>query len=126
MKSDNMVYAGFRDSRRDIQDPPEAQSARASPNQHDKEYMDARPDQEEMEEAINIFLVQLEWASSDTTSVCWQSWKAFLMHQATSTLLNIMSSVIATVTVMWLARLESATSRYRPCSTETLCLFGFQ
>ena len=24
----------------------------------------------------------LEWASSDTTSVCWQSWKACLMHQA--------------------------------------------
>ena len=84
-----MVYAGFGDAGRDsdIQDPPEAQSARASPNPHYEEYMDARPDQEEMEEAINIFLVQLEWASSDTTSVCWQSWKVFLMHQATSTLL---------------------------------------
>ena len=73
--------------------------------------MDARPDQEDMEEAINKFLVQLEWASSDTTSVCWQSWKAFLMHQATSTLLNVMSCVIATV--MWFANLESATPRYR-------------
>ena len=64
--SDNMVYAGFR---WDIQDPPEAQSARASPNPHDEEYMDARPDQEGMEEAINKFLVQLEWAPSNTTSV---------------------------------------------------------
>ena len=58
--SDNMVYAGFRDARRDIQDPPEAQSARASPDPHDEEYLDARPDEEEMEDAINKFLVQLE------------------------------------------------------------------
>ena len=97
LNSDNMVYAGFRDARRDIQDPPEAQSARASPNPHYEEYMDARPDQEEMEEAINKFLVQLEWAPSNTTSVCWQSWKAFLMHQATSTLPTLMSCVIATL-----------------------------
>ena len=57
-----MVYAGFRDARRDIQDPPEAQSARASPDPHDEEYLEARPDQEEMEleDAINKFLVQLE------------------------------------------------------------------
>jgi len=100
-----MVYAGFR---QDIQDPPDAQAARASPNPHNEEYMYARPDQEEMEEAINKFLVQLEWTSSDTTSVCWQSWKAFLMHQATSTLLTLMSRVITTL--MWLARLESATT----------------
>ena len=78
--SDNVVYAGFREARRDIQELPEAQSARASPNPHYEEYMDARPDQEEMEEAINKFLVQLEWASSDTTCVCRQCWKAFLMH----------------------------------------------
>ena len=55
-----MVYAGFRDARRDIQDPPEAQSARASPDPHDEEYLEARPNQEEMEDAINKFLVQLE------------------------------------------------------------------
>ena len=55
-----MVYAGFRDAHRDIQDPPEAQSARASPDPHDEEYLEARPDQEEMEDAINKFLVQLE------------------------------------------------------------------
>ena len=73
LNSDNLVYAGFRDARRDIQDPPEAQSARASSNPQNEEYMDARPDQEEMEEAINKFLVQLEWASSDTTSVCWHT-----------------------------------------------------
>ena len=53
-----MVYAGFRDAHRDIQDPPE--SARASPDPHDEELMDARPDREEMEEAINKFLLQLE------------------------------------------------------------------
>ena len=53
-----MVYAGFRDAHRDMQDPPE--SARASPDPHDEELMDARPDREEMEEAINKFLLQLE------------------------------------------------------------------
>jgi len=56
----NFVYAGFRDARRDIQDPPVAQSARASPDPHDEEVMDARPDQEEMEDAINRFLLQME------------------------------------------------------------------
>ena len=108
LNSDNMVYAGFRDAL-PVQDPPEAQSARASPNPHHEEYMDAGPDQEEMEEVINEFLVQLEWASSNTMSVCWQSWKAILMHQATSTLLTLMSCAIATV--MWIARLESANPR---------------
>ena len=41
-----MVYAGFRDARRDIQDPPVAQSTQASPNPHYEEHrdMDARPD----------------------------------------------------------------------------------
>ena len=58
--------------------------------------MDARPDQEEMEAAMNKFLVQLEWAFSDTMSVCWQSWKAFQTQQATNTLLTLMSCVIAT------------------------------
>ena len=52
-----MVYAGFRDARRDIPDPPPAQSA---PDPHDEENMDARPDQEEMEQAINKFLQLLE------------------------------------------------------------------
>ena len=52
--------AGFRDARRDIQDPPVARLARASPDPHDEELMDARPDQEEMEEAINRFLLQME------------------------------------------------------------------
>ena len=39
----------------------------------------------------------LEWAFSDTTSVCWQSWKAYLMHQATITRLTRMSCVIVTL-----------------------------
>ena len=57
-----MVYAGFRDARRDIRDPPVAKSAQASPDPHDDidEELDARPDQEEMEEAINRFLLQME------------------------------------------------------------------
>ena len=37
--------------------PPPAQSA---PDPHDEESMDARPDQEEMEQAINKFLQRLE------------------------------------------------------------------
>ena len=58
----NMVYAGFRDaSCWDIQGPPLAQSdPGAAPNPNDEEHLDARPDQEEMEEAINKFLLQLE------------------------------------------------------------------
>ena len=54
-----MVYAGFRDSREpeDIPDPPPAQLA---PYQHNEENMDARPDQEEMGQAINKFLERLE------------------------------------------------------------------
>ena len=52
-----MVYAGFRDARRDIPDPLPAQSA---PDPHDEENMDARPDQEEMEQAINKNLQRLE------------------------------------------------------------------
>ena len=32
----------------------------AAPNPNDEEHMDARPDQEEMEEAINNFLLWLE------------------------------------------------------------------
>ena len=56
-----MVYAGFRDARWDIQDPPPAESALgAALDPHDEEHMDARPDQEEMEEAINNFLQQLD------------------------------------------------------------------
>ena len=43
-----MVHAGFRVAGRDSLDPPPAQSA---PDQHDEENMDARPDQEEMEQA---------------------------------------------------------------------------
>ena len=45
-----MVYTGFRNTRLDIPDPSPAQLA---PNQHDEEEMDSRPDQEEMEQAIN-------------------------------------------------------------------------
>ena len=57
----NMVYAGFRDARRDIQGPPLAQSdPGAAPDPNDEEHMDARSDQEEMEEAINNFLLWLE------------------------------------------------------------------
>ena len=52
-----MVYAVFRDTWRDIPDPPPAQSAT---DQHDEENMDARPDQEEMEQAMNKFLQLLE------------------------------------------------------------------
>ena len=55
-----MFYAGFRDTRRDIQDPPSAQSdPAAAPDPHDEEHMEARPDQEEMEEAINNFVFKL-------------------------------------------------------------------
>ena len=56
----NMVCIGFRDARRDIQDPPPGQGARSAAGPHDEENMDARPDQEEMEEAINNFLLLLE------------------------------------------------------------------
>ena len=52
-----MVNSGFRYNRRDIPDPPPAQSA---PHQQHEENMDARPDQEEMEQAINKFLQRLE------------------------------------------------------------------
>ena len=55
---DIMVYAGFRNAWRDIQDPPQAQSA-PDPGPHDEEIMDVRPDQEEMEQAINKFLQRL-------------------------------------------------------------------
>ena len=48
-----------------MQDPPSAQSdlgaaAAAAPDTHDEEHMEARPDQEEMEEAIIDFLLLLE------------------------------------------------------------------
>ena len=56
----NMVCIGFRDARRDIQDPPPAQLPPSPPDLHDDEHMDARPDQEEIEEAINNFLQQLD------------------------------------------------------------------
>ena len=56
---DIMVYAGFRDTCLDIPDPPPAQSA-PDPGPHDEEIMDVRPDQEEMEQAINKFLQWLE------------------------------------------------------------------
>ena len=52
-----MVYAGLRDARPYIPDPPPAQSA---PDPHDEENMDARPDQEKMEQAINKLLQLLE------------------------------------------------------------------
>ena len=56
-----MVYAGFHDARWDIQGPHLAQSdPGAAPNPNDEEHMDARPDQEEMEEAINNFLLWWE------------------------------------------------------------------
>ena len=64
-----MVYAGFRDARRDIPDPPPAQSA---PDPHDEENMDARPDQEEMEQAINKFLQQLEKQEKKGFKDSWQ------------------------------------------------------
>ena len=50
-----MVYAVFRDAQRDIPDPPLAQSA---PGQHrdDGENMDARPDEEKIEQAIKKIL----------------------------------------------------------------------
>ena len=53
---------GFRDARRDNQDPPPAQIPPSTPDPHDEEHtgMDARPAQEEMEEAINNFLQQLD------------------------------------------------------------------
>ena len=52
----NMVYAGFRDACRDIQGPPLAQSdPGAAPDPNDEEHMDARPDQEEMEDYPSRF-----------------------------------------------------------------------
>ena len=57
----NMVYAGFLDACRDIQDPPLAKSDPcAAPDPNDEDNMDARPDQQEMEEAIDNFLLLLE------------------------------------------------------------------
>ena len=50
-----MLHSGFCDSLWDIPDPSPAQSA---PDQHNEENMDARPDQEQMEQAINKFLQQ--------------------------------------------------------------------
>ncbi len=47
-----MVYVGFRDAQRHVPDPPPAQSAS---NLSDEENMDARPEQEEMEQAQNPF-----------------------------------------------------------------------
>ena len=56
-----MVYAGFRDARRDIQDPPLASSDPcAAPDPNDEEHMDARPHQEEIKKAINNFLLLLD------------------------------------------------------------------
>ena len=58
-----MVYAGFRDARRNIQDPPLAQSdPGAAPDPNDEEHMDARPDQEDSEigEANQNFPLLLE------------------------------------------------------------------
>ena len=56
-----MVYAVFRDARRDIPLPPPAQDPpHSAPDPHDEENMNARPDQEAMEQAINKFLQQLE------------------------------------------------------------------
>ena len=51
---------GFRDAQWDNEDPPPAQVPPSAPDPHDEEDMDARPDQEEMEEAINNFLQQLD------------------------------------------------------------------
>ena len=48
-----VVYTGFCESWWDIPDPPQEQLA---PNQHNQENMDARPDQEEMEQAFYKFL----------------------------------------------------------------------
>ena len=66
-----MVYAGFRNARRDIQDPPPAQSA-PDPGPHDEEIMDVRPDQEEMEQAINKFLQLLEKQEKKGFKDSWQ------------------------------------------------------
>ena len=41
-----MVFAGYREARLDMQDPPPAQSAPgAAPDPHNEEQIDARPDQ---------------------------------------------------------------------------------
>ena len=66
-----MVYAGFRNAWRDIQDPPPAQSA-PDPGPHDEEIMDVRPDQEEMEQAINKFLQRLEKQEKKGYKDSWQ------------------------------------------------------
>ena len=55
---DILLYTGFRNSRRPIPAPPSDPGSGQDP--HDEEYMDARPDKEEMEEAIEKFLSRLE------------------------------------------------------------------
>ena len=53
-----MLHTGYRNSRRPIPAPPSDPGSGQDP--HDEEYMDARPDKEEMEEAIENFLSRLE------------------------------------------------------------------
>ena len=74
--------------------------------------MDARPDQEEMEEAINSFLQQLDKQEKQGFKDLAES-AVYLMLLATSTRLTRRSCVIATS--MWPARLEFTTPRSLPC-----------
>jgi hypothetical protein len=53
-----LVCTGFRNARRPI--PAPLLDPDSGPDPHDEEYMDARPDKEDMEEAIEHFLSGLE------------------------------------------------------------------
>ena len=53
-----MLYTGFRNYRQPIPAPPSDPGSRQDPR--DEKYMDARPDKEEMQEAIENFLSRLE------------------------------------------------------------------
>lgn len=55
---DILVCTGFRDARLPI--PAPLLDPDSGPDPHDEEYMDARPDKEDMEEAIKHFLSRLE------------------------------------------------------------------
>jgi len=79
----NIEYAGFRDSHWDIQDPSAQLYPVPASDPHDEEQMEARPNQEEMEEAIINFLLLLEK----------QETKGFNLPSRTSRLVHIVSQL---------------------------------
>ncbi len=60
IKYDILVCTAFRKTRRPIPAPPLDPGSGQLQDPHDEEYMDARPDKEDMEEAIENFLSRLE------------------------------------------------------------------